>query len=152
MTALLGAIADFDRQMRIGTLEITAALALVAVLAARPRIRAAADVGALTPMGIRLDVLERGAQRTQELQTPFEIGRTRETDVVLRDSEVSRRHARLTSQNGVVYLEDLESSNGTFLNGRRIAEAIEVRDGDEIDVGTTRLVVRSVRPSPASLS
>jgi pSer/pThr/pTyr-binding forkhead associated (FHA) protein len=64
----------------------------------------------------------------------------------LRDPEVSRRHARLEAQNGVVFLEDLKSSNGTFLNGRRLTEPLEIRPGDEIDVGTTRLVVSSVRP------
>jgi hypothetical protein len=146
VTLLLGAVADFDRQMRLGTLEITAALALVALLAARPRIRAAADIGALTPMQVDLDILERGARRTEHLRAPFELGRTREADVFLRDHEVSRRHARFESHNGVIYLEDLKSSNGTFLNGRRVTEAIEVRAGDEIDVGTTRLVLRSVRP------
>jgi pSer/pThr/pTyr-binding forkhead associated (FHA) protein len=147
MTPLLGSLGDFDRQMRIGTLEITAALALVALLAARPRIRTAADIGALTPLRVELDILERGTRRTQQLRAPFEVGRTREAQLFLRDPEVSRRHARFESQNGVVYVEDLRSSNGTFLNGRRVSEAIEVCEGDEIDVGTTRLIVRAVRPS-----
>ena len=146
MTLLLGAI-DFERAMRIGTLEITAALALVAVLAARPRIRAAADIGALTPMHVDVEILERGAHRSQSLNTPFELGRTREAEIFLRDPEVSRRHARIETQNGVLYLEDLKSSNGTFLNGRRLGEPLEIRAGDEIDVGTTRLVVTSVRPA-----
>lgn len=145
MIPLLGAI-DFERNMRIGTLEITAALALVAVLAARPRIRPAADIGALTPMQVDLEILERGARRAQSFRTPFELGRTREAEMFLRDPEVSRRHARLEAQNGVVFLEDLKSSNGTFLNGRRLTEPLEIRAGDEIDVGTTRLVVSSVRP------
>ncbi len=146
MTALLVAVADFDRQMRIGSLEITAALALVALLAARPRVRAAADIGALIPMQVDLEIFDRGDRRTLHLRPPSEVGRTREADVVLGDPEVSRRHARIESHNGVVYVEDLGSSNGTFLNGRRVTEAIEVREGDEIDVGTTRLVVISVRP------
>ena len=59
---------------------------------------------------------------------------------------MSRRHARFESQNGIVYVEDLHSRNGTFLNGRRVGEAIEVRDGDAVDVGTTRLLVQSIRP------
>ena len=62
MTLLLGSAADFDRQMRIGSLEITAALALVALLAARPRIRPAADIGALTPMQVNLEIRERGGR------------------------------------------------------------------------------------------
>jgi hypothetical protein len=144
MTPLVAAM-EFERAMRIGTLEITAALALVAVLAARPRIRAAADIGALTPMEVDLDIFERGAHRAQSVRTPFELGRTREAEIFLRDPEVSRRHVRFEAQNGVVYIEDLKSSNGTFLNGRRLAEPLEIRPGDEIDVGTTRLVVTSVR-------
>jgi hypothetical protein len=146
MTGLLAAAGDFERQMRLGSLEITVALAAVAVLAARPRIRAAADVGALMPMRVDLDVFERGMRRRYEGRPPFEVGRTHEADLFLRDPEVSRHHARFESNNGVVYVEDRESSNGTFLNGRRVTEAIELREGDEIDVGTTRLVVISVRP------
>lgn len=145
MTVLLAATAEFERQMRIGSLEITAALAIVAVLAARPRIRPAAEIGALSPMEVDLEVLERGAQRTLRLRPPFEVGRDSGTELVLRDPEVSRRHARFESQQGVVYVDDLKSRNGTFLNGRRVTEAIEIRGGDEIDVGTTRLVVTEVR-------
>lgn len=138
--------ADITRDMRIGTLEITGVLLLVAIFAGRPRIRTAADVGVVTPIGIDLDIFERGARRAVQLHTPFELGRSSDAAVVLRDPEVSRRHARFEGQNDVVYVEDLKSRNGTFLNGRRIGEAIEVRKGDEIDVGTTRLVVTAVRP------
>jgi FHA domain-containing protein len=147
MIALVAASAGFDREMRFGTLEITAVLAIVAVLAARPRVRAAADVGALTPMQVELEVRERGAHRSMRVRPPVEVGRTNEADVALHDPEVSRRHARLESRGGFVYVEDLGSSNGTFLNGRRVTEPIEVRPGDEIDVGTTRVVVTAVRPA-----
>lgn len=142
---IIAASVEFVRAMRLGTIEITVALAFVAAFAARPRIRTAADVGALMPIHVDLQVVERGSPRTVQLRTPFELGRSREADVFLRDPEVSRRHARFEGQNGVVYVEDLKSSNGTFLNGRRVGEAIEVRQGDEIDVGTTRLVVTAVR-------
>jgi len=136
---------DFERAMRIGSLEITTALAAVALLAARPRIRAAAEIGALSPVEVEIDVLERGARRAHRARTPFEVGRDPTAELVLQDAEVSRRHARFESQQGIVYVDDLKSSNGTFLNGRRVNEAIEVRSGDEIDVGTTRLIVRAVR-------
>jgi FHA domain len=145
VTVTLAATAEFARQMRIGSLEITAALAAVALLAARPRVRAAAEIGALSPMQIDLEILERGAHRTLRLRSPFEVGRDKAADVALRDPEVSRRHARFQSEQGVVYVDDLKSRNGTFLNGRRVTEAIEVRGGDEIDVGTTRILVTGVR-------
>ncbi|MBV9263008.1 MAG: FHA domain-containing protein, partial [Candidatus Eremiobacteraeota bacterium] len=73
------------------------------------------------------------------------VGRDRSADVVVRDAEVSRRHLRFESREGVVYVEDLKTTNGSFLNGRRLTEAIEVRQGDEVDVGTTRVVVAGVR-------
>ena len=144
---ILAALANLDRELRLGTLEITAALAAVAALAARPRIRTAADLGALTPVDVDVEVFERGDRRSEKLKTPFEVGRTREVALSLRDPEVSRRHARFESQNRVLYLEDLKSSNGTFLNGRRVAETIELREGDCVDVGTTRLVIRAIHPS-----
>ena len=144
MTVTLAATAEFARQMRIGSLEMTAALAIVAVLAARPRVRAASEIGALSPMQVDFEVFERGDHRTLRLRPPFEMGRDKAAELVLRDPEVSRRHAHFESQQGVVYVNDLTSRNGTFLNGRRVTEAIEVRNGDEIDVGTTRLVVTGV--------
>ncbi len=131
--------------MRLGSLEITAALVVVALLAARPRFRAAVEVGILTPMQVGLEVYERGAQRSLQARAPFEIGRSRQSGISLHDSEVSRRHARLAAHDGTLFVEDLESRNGTFLNGRRVTESIEVREGDAIDVGTTRLVVKSLQ-------
>ena len=132
----------FDAHMRIGSLEITAALLAVAVVAARPRVRAAAEIGRLMPMAVSLEF----SGRAYDGRPPFEVGRGRELDLALHDPEVSRRHARFESRNGVVYVDDLKSRNGTFLNGRRVTEAIEVREGDAVDVGTTRLLITSVRP------
>ena len=59
----LAAVAGFTTQMRVGSLEITAALAAVAVLAARPRVRAAAEIGTLTPMQVDFEIVERGGRR-----------------------------------------------------------------------------------------
>jgi hypothetical protein len=141
----IAAVANFETAMRLGSLEITAALIAVALLAARPRFRAAAELGILTPMHVGLDVYERGTQRSLEARAPLEIGRSRGSGISLHDSEVSRRHARLAAHDGTLFVEDLESKNGTFLNGRRVTESIEVREGDAIDVGTTRLIVKSLK-------
>jgi len=132
--------------LRVGSLEITAALAAVAVVAMLPRVRPVAEAGRLVPMRVVLDVLDRGASRSFEGRPPFELGRDASADLVLRDPEVSRRHARFESRNGIVYVDDLRSRNGTFLNGRRVAEAIEIREGDAVDAGTTRMLVRTVEP------
>jgi pSer/pThr/pTyr-binding forkhead associated (FHA) protein len=140
----LGVVEGLEWQMRAGSVAITAALGFVALLGARPRVRAAAEIGGLTPMQVGLEIRQRDGSRTQLAYPPFELGRAKQADLVLHDPEVSRRHARFASANGVVYVEDLKSSNGTFLNGRRVTDAIEIRAGDEIDVGTTRLVVTEV--------
>jgi pSer/pThr/pTyr-binding forkhead associated (FHA) protein len=131
---------------RIGTLEVVAVLFAVAIVAARPRVRAAEDIGLLTPVQTEIRVVEFGNERRFEGTAPLVIGRDRSVELVLGDQEVSRRHARLETQNGTVFVRDLGSSNGTFLNGRRLTHAIELREGDEVDVGTTRLVVERLRP------
>lgn len=76
------------------------------------------------------------AHRTVELETfPFTIGRARECDFVLDYTGVSRLHARLSSDHLNIYLEDLGSTNGTFVNGRRLApgEQYRLRAGDEVN-------------------
>jgi hypothetical protein len=72
--------------------------------------------------------------------TPVVIGRTPECDVVLGDTNVSRRHAQVALDDGAVVVTDLGSTNGTFLNGRRVTRAT-VRPGDELTIGTSRLRV-----------
>jgi len=66
------------------------------------------------------------------------IGRSDESDIVLNDLSVSRAHAVLEIAGGRAMLRDLESTNGTFLNGRRI-QAERLRDGDELQLGNTHL-------------
>jgi len=139
--------------LRIGTLEITALLACAAMLAAVPRSsRFAAlarrdEIGAMLPVKAFLRIFEMGAApRAFEGMVPLTIGRDRACELALADGEVSRRHARLESQNGVVFLRDLASSNGTFLNGKRLRGAVETLPGDEIDLGTTRVLVEDLKP------
>lgn len=66
------------------------------------------------------------------------------TDVVLTDSSVSRMHARLTEENGQVYLEDLNATNGTFRNGVRLKpyEKVEIWKEDEIKLGKLSFTYR----------
>jgi hypothetical protein len=68
------------------------------------------------------------------------IGRSRQCDIVLTDANVSREHAEIRPRGGSWVLTDLGSTNGTSLNGRVIDGPEVVRPGDEIDLGTSRLV------------
>lgn len=65
----------------------------------------------------------------------LELGRAEEATLQLDDDQVSRRHARLTITGDEVRLEDLLSTNGTWLNGQRLAGACPLRDGDRIRIG-----------------
>jgi predicted component of type VI protein secretion system len=66
---------------------------------------------------------------------PFVIGRGSTNDCVLNFAFVSRQHCQFVLRDGKVFLQDLESYNGTFVNGRRITQPVAVHSGDEIGVG-----------------
>jgi pSer/pThr/pTyr-binding forkhead associated (FHA) protein len=68
------------------------------------------------------------------------VGRAPECELVLKDSRVSRRHARLHARGGVIVLTDLGSTNGTRVNGHRVTEVV-LGAGDRIQVGDTSIVV-----------
>jgi len=72
--------------------------------------------------------------------TPLVVGRLPECAVVLGDTNVSRRHAQVALEEGEIVVTDLGSTNGTFLNGRRVTRAV-ARSGDEVVIGTSRLRV-----------
>jgi hypothetical protein len=80
------------------------------------------------------------AGRRVELDDEIAIGR-QDGDLVLEDPEVSRRHAVLRRTGGSVVVEDLESTNGTFVNGERIRSPREVLPGDQVRVGRTTFVI-----------
>ncbi len=68
---------------------------------------------------------------------PLVLGRGRNATVHLHSNEVSRRHAELSIKNGELWLLDLESANGTFVNGARINGGAPVKLGDRIQIGNT---------------
>jgi hypothetical protein len=71
------------------------------------------------------------------------LGREDSTaDLVINDPGVSRRHARVLADDGGVIVEDLGSSNGTYVNGERISGRVELGAGDEVQVGATILGIQ----------
>lgn len=70
------------------------------------------------------------------------LGRDPELSICLDSTTVSRRHARIRVEGGEATLEDLNSKNGTFLNGRRIESPALLSHGDEIRLGSLRLEIR----------
>lgn len=76
------------------------------------------------------------------------IGRHRECTVQVRADGVSRQHARITISAGAAHLEDLESANGTRLNGKRIAARTLLRDGDVLRLGHAELTFQDTERLP----
>ncbi len=66
------------------------------------------------------------------------IGRSAASDIVLKnDDYASGHHAQLTRHGGLLYVEDTESTNGTYVNGRKAIGATPLRSGDRVRVGST---------------
>ena len=70
------------------------------------------------------------------------IGRAADNDVFITDSTVSSHHARIFTYLNSSYIEDLQSSNGTFLNGKRVEKHI-LRPGDKLRLGSYSLEIDS---------
>jgi pSer/pThr/pTyr-binding forkhead associated (FHA) protein len=68
------------------------------------------------------------------------LGRGDEADIVLEDAFASTRHARLVPQGDVIVLEDLGSTNGTYLNGESLHGAQPLHPGDRIRIGDSEFV------------
>jgi pSer/pThr/pTyr-binding forkhead associated (FHA) protein len=91
------------------------------------------------------------AGQTVDIEEEVVIGRE-DTDLAIDDVELSRRHAVVRRHANRLQVEDLGSTNGTFVDGNRIAEPTLLGGGAEIKIGTTVLVVEGVLPVGSSES
>lgn len=90
------------------------------------------------------EVRPNGTEREIALDgAPLSIGRSNDNGLVIHDSRVSRHHARLQARRGALVFTDLASTNGSRVNGSRVAE-VALGEGDRIEIGDTVLVVESV--------
>ncbi|MGH7924394.1 MAG: FHA domain-containing protein [Candidatus Binatus sp.] len=118
-----------------------------------PESGAAGNISAETRgAGSRLASIGSSPSREYSLAKPtVAIGSHPSNDLVLDDTTVSRRHATLTNKAGSFELTDLDSTNGTFVNGRRVREPTVLKRGDEIKFGSLRFVfVAGNDPVPAA--
>jgi len=92
-----------------------------------------------TTGGAHLAVVEPAAQRgrTYPLDEELTVGRAAGCQVTLDDTYASQLHARVFSQEGQLYVEDLGSTNGTYLNRRRVQAPVAMQRGDRLQVGNT---------------
>jgi pSer/pThr/pTyr-binding forkhead associated (FHA) protein len=78
-------------------------------------------------------------QRWELLDKALIFGRTQPADVCIKDERVSRQHFVVTPKSGAFFVQDLKSTNGTYINGERVTEA-ELKPNDRIRAGQTVFV------------
>jgi pSer/pThr/pTyr-binding forkhead associated (FHA) protein len=111
---------------------------------APPRRREPAPAGRRRKGAGRLVIVAPADQkgRSFELNGELTVGRAAGCQVALEDNYVSQLHARVFARDGTVWVEDLGSTNGTYVNDRRVSAPLAVRRGDQLKVGSTVLELR----------
>jgi DNA segregation ATPase FtsK/SpoIIIE, S-DNA-T family len=100
-----------------------------------------------------LIVDDRGKRRAVEVRDGLTLGRDEDCDICVNDGTVSRRHALIRVSRGEMHVVDLQSANGTTVNGRRVRSATPIVDGDTIQLGrATAHIEFSQGPSPAPVA
>ena len=89
--------------------------------------------------GGRLRVIEPAETKgqTYDLADELTVGRAGGCQITLDDTYVSQLHARLFRRDGQLYVEDLGSTNGTYLNRKKVTAPIAIRKGDRLQIGKT---------------
>jgi predicted component of type VI protein secretion system len=100
------------------------------------RSSSATQMGAAIEASSRLVPLEGNGQSAYDLGNRAVVGRLDTCDLPINDRSVSREHARLSRLRDTYILEDLGSTNGTLVNGRRINESVILRPGDVVTFGS----------------
>jgi pSer/pThr/pTyr-binding forkhead associated (FHA) protein len=96
----------------------------------------------LAEVSSRQSLVMRAGGREHTFYTNFTAGR--QGTLVIGDDFASGHHARFQTAHGQWYVEDLGSTNGTWLNGRRINAAQRLKKGDKIRIGHTVMIVMSM--------
>ena len=129
----------FVRVLRAVWAEVRPSKRAMAAAQLTPQKPVRASIGGNRPPG-KLKVVEpverRG--RTYELSDELTVGRAGGCQVALgEDTYVSQLHARVFRREGQFYVEDLGSTNGTYVNRKKVTAPIAIRKGDRLQVGKT---------------
>ena len=92
------------------------------------------------------------APRRLSIEKPeIVLGKNVDCDVVLSSAKVSRRHARIAVHDGGLVIEDLKSTNGTFVNGQALSGASPLGENDEVRIADFFLQVQRGEVKPAEV-
>lgn len=91
------------------------------------------------PLALRLVAPPELKGRSYPLGEEITLGRAAGCQVTIDDTYASQLHARVFQRDGQVYVEDLGSTNGTYLNRRKVTGPMQVQRGDKLQIGNTVL-------------
>jgi hypothetical protein len=128
----------FLRVLRAVWTEVRGPAVVAARPAASPGRRPTPGRRRGTPRLVVVEPKERKG-RTYDLRDEQTVGRAAGCQITLDDTYVSQLHARVFSKDGAWYVEDLGSTNGTYLNSKRVSGALAVKRGDRVKIGATVL-------------
>lgn len=135
-----------SEELRAGDFEIISSTEKAKAGAAPPRPNLPA---APTRPPVRLQpVLDIDGQRYSLNAPSIVLGRSSEADILVDDVGVSRRHLEIRTANGVTSAVDLGSTNGSYVNGHKVAGSTELTDGSTITMGRTKIIFRLLPANP----
>lgn len=93
-------------------------------------------------------VIEAGPEQGKsfKLGTPRAVIGRRKGEILIKDAEISGQHSEITVNGDRVQIKDLQSTNGTFVNGKKLPSS-ELRDGDRLTIGQSKILVKIDAPS-----
>ncbi len=96
-------------------------------------------------MSYTIVITEKGGKPRAEVfdQGEITIGRVHGNDIVLPKGNISKRHSRIVQRDGKFIIVDLKSTNGTYVNGKRISAPLVLKDGDKLYIGDFTITLES---------
>lgn len=83
----------------------------------------------------RLDSLPFKMKDHYSIENNITLGRQGDNDIILKDPFVSKHHFQIVEDEGEFFLEDLNSANGSYLNGEKVQDVIKLKNGDKLTIG-----------------
>ena len=103
-----------------------------------------AEIYKVRPIHLEVEIMGQAPFLQSFSQSEVILGRDQTCDVKLDHESISAKHAKLRFHHGQWWLEDLESTNGTRLNGDKLTTATVLTSGDEIKFGNANIIVNPI--------